>query len=113
VLGFNRKGYRTTSSGFSGGFSRGQYDVKHQEIAGKFFIDDETKQKLEIMEVVVTTEPSWTWEMDQKLGKVDPNSPPEERVLTTVRFRPEHPDLQAIENKWKEIAALLPNKGQA
>jgi hypothetical protein len=112
VLEFNRKGYRTISSGFSGGFSYRKYNVEHQEIAGKFFIDDETKQKLAITGVAVTKEPSWTWEMDKKLGKADPNTLPEERILTTVRFRAEHPDMQAIENKWKEIAALLPDKRQ-
>jgi hypothetical protein len=81
VLEFNRKGYRTTSSGFSGAFSHGQYDVEHQEISGKFFIDDETKQKLAAMGVVVTTESSWTWEMDRKLGVADQNTPREASLL--------------------------------
>jgi hypothetical protein len=113
VLEFNRKGYRTISSGFSGGFSRGEYNPEHQEIAGHSFVDDETKQKLAAMDVEVTPEPSWTWEMDKKLGKADQNTPPEGRLITTVRFQAKQADLQEIENKWKKIASLLPDKKQA
>jgi hypothetical protein len=110
VLEFNRKGYSTGYSGFSGGKRSGRYDVQFQEIAGGFFIDDETKQKLVQKGVAVTTEPSWTYEMDKKLGLADPHAPSERRFTTTVRFKAEQPDLQTIENKWKEIAALLPYK---
>ena len=84
------------------------YNIK--EISGGFFIDDATRQKLAPMEVEVATEPSWTYEMDKKLGLADPHAPPERRFTTTVRFKAMNPDLQAIENKWKEIAALLPEK---
>jgi hypothetical protein len=112
VIEFNRKGYRTGYSGFSGGKSGGKYDVEYQEISGGFFIDDKTRQKLATMEVEVTTEPLWTWEMDKKLGKADPNTPPEGRITTRVRFQAKHPDLREIENKWKEIAGLLPDKRQ-
>jgi hypothetical protein len=110
VLEFNRKGYKTGYSGFSGGKKGGRYNIQYQEISGGFFIDHEVKESLAARGVEVTTEPSWTWEMEKRLRKADPNTPPERRIATTVRFKADRPDLLQIENKWKEIATLLPNK---
>jgi hypothetical protein len=111
VFEFNRKGYKTISSGFEGDKGT-EYTPEHQVIGGHFLLDDETKQKLAGMGIEVKTEPWWKWQMDERMGTVDPQAPPEARILTTLRFRPERPDLQEMEAKWKQIAGVLPDRGQ-
>jgi hypothetical protein len=107
VFEFNKKGYKTVSSGFNG------VDPEQQVIEGSFLLDDETKQALSALGVKVKTEPWWKWEMKEHMGTADPHAPPEEKILTTVQFRAEHPDLQEMEAKWRQIAAILPDRKQS
>lgn len=106
VFELNRKGYKTDSSGFNG------TDTQHQYIEGNFLIDDETKQRLAMMGVEVKTEPSWKWKLDERMGEADPDAPEEAKVLTTIKFRSELPDLHYMEKRWQEIAAIFPKRAK-
>ena len=105
VLELNRKGYKTISSGFGGAG-----DLARQYIDGHFFLTEEIKQQLNTLGVAVEEKPFWKWEIDVEAGLADPNTPPEERQVTTLWFTPERPDLRAIEERWHQIADALPER---
>lgn len=87
---FNRKGYSTESSGFSG-------NGELQSLDGYFEIDETTKQKLEAIDVQVLK--------GKDFGRLY-----ESEGYTYIQFKPEDADINKIKEKWNEIASLLPSK---
>ena len=88
ILEFNKKGYRTQSSGFGG--LGGYWEL--QQMDGPFDVDKETTKKLKAIGVSVRRN--------------------EEYGLTHIEFEPELADVDAIKRKWDQIAEILPDLGK-
>jgi hypothetical protein len=85
VKEFNRKGYKTISSGFAGEYG------ERQQIDGSFSVDSTTGERLAFLGVSVKPFP-------------DPYMPGQ-----IIFFYPGKPDLAEITAKWKQIAHILPD----
>ncbi len=86
VLAFNKKGYGTESSGF-------YEESKFQAIDGHFYIDENTKKKIEALGAQVRR---------PDIGM------PENKYITQIRFYPKEADLLKIKQQWDAIARALP-----
>lgn len=87
LVTMNRKGYSTNSSGFGG------YYGQLQVIEGAFTLDEDTKARLQDMEVEVVEQRAWG------------------RMFSNLEFSPDEPDLAQMKQRWDQIAALLPDRG--
>lgn len=106
VREFNRKGYSTFSSGFV--TEKNQF----QEMMGHFQLDDPTKQRLEDMGIKVERDKSHYYQTVLNSGEMSEDEVPEDaKYITTLRFKPKTANLKDIEDIWKQIADLLPDKG--
>jgi hypothetical protein len=105
VREFNRKGYPTYSSGFGG------HDSEYQTLEGDYRLDEETVEVLRGAGVEVTVEPSWKYRLEQQAGLARPDTPEEAKYTTDIRFKPAIANLQDMEQKWMQIAAVLPDRG--
>jgi hypothetical protein len=85
-----RKGYGTQSSGFYGEHS------EFQAVDGYFFIDEDTKMKIEALGAQVLN--------GVELGL------PLNKLIRQIRFYPKEIDLGKMKERWDAIAAVLPER---
>jgi hypothetical protein len=92
VREMNRKGYATKSSGFYGP------DNSLQAIDGYFFVDHETKTRIEALGAEVLT--------GEGIGV------PMNKLIRQIRFTPDSADAESIKARWNAIADLLPVRNE-